>query len=247
MKKLRYIKLFEQFVFINESKLVEPKFIVVNELGTEVYENFEEAYEFIQILHEQLTKLAPDDSVCNLENNRMLNRVYNTGAKMVEKLREKHQLPLDNPELDLDKDKIEQIRQWLKKNYGLADTELYQLAEGFAKQIGVTVEIIRKVKMYDFKTKVLKRKFEWDDKKVRTEPIHDICQVMMGVSGSWLRCCKLGKYTCGRPPKFEFPPIKSNVEVIQPGGAPDSNSGAAGSRSGDTFGTSTGFQRQTMN
>jgi hypothetical protein len=52
MKKLRYIKLFEQFVFINESKLVEPKFIVVNYI--KLYQNYIKEHLESKITYEEI-------------------------------------------------------------------------------------------------------------------------------------------------------------------------------------------------
>jgi hypothetical protein len=178
-----------------ESELNEP-----NLTNNNYYESFDDAYSFMLELDEYLNNLAPSDEVCDEKHLNMLHRIYNTGGKMVQDLRKKYKSTIDQPSEKAFADgSIDQkINDFIKKYDYLPDNKFYEFAELFSKEIGVTVEEIRKKRLEFINKKFSKllKPTKWDDKAVRKDPLYIKAQKMFGMASGWLDCCKKGYYDC---------------------------------------------------
>jgi hypothetical protein len=195
-----------------ESELNEP-----NLTSNNYYESFDDAYSFMLELDEYLNNLAPSDEVCDEKHLNMLQRIYDTADKMVVDLRKKYKSTIDQPSEKAFADgSIDQkINDFIKKYDYLPDNKFYEFAELLSKEIGVTVEDIRKKRLEFINKKFSKfsKPTKWDDKAVRKDPLHIKAQQMFEMAGGWLDCCKKGYYDCDDnnddDPPFNFPPKKN--------------------------------------
>ena len=223
------------------NKLTEPRVI-----DNRFYETFEDAYKFMEELHKLLNQLAPSNKVCSKTYIEMLHRIYNTAGKMVQDLRDKYKSTIDQPAEKKFQpgSNDEKINNFILKYDNLPDNKFYEFAELFSKEIGVTVEEIRKKRLEFIKKKYSKllTPTKWDDKAVRKDPLHTKAQQMFGMAGGWLDCCKKGYYDCDDddPPfKFNTGPIKytePNVKyepTIQGGGNIPSEFDTGGKKGGE--------------
>lgn len=189
---------------LNESKLNEP---TIGENNT--YTSFDEAYSFMMELDEHLNELAPSDNVCDEKHLNMLHRIYNTAHYKVDELKKKYKSGVDLPAQRnfSSNSNEEKINDFIKKYDHLPDSKFYEFAELLSKEIGVSVEEIRKMRLNFIKkkySKLLKPKHH-DEGRMRKDPHHKQAQEMFSMAGTWLDCCKKGYYDCDDDdPPFKF-------------------------------------------
>jgi len=186
-----------------ESKLNEPS---VGEKNT--YTSFDEAYSFMMELDEHLNELAPNDEVCDKRHLNMLHRLYNTAHHKVIELREKYKGGSDLPAQRnfSSSSNEEKINDFIKKYDNLPDKKFYEFAELLSKEIGVSVEEIKKMRLDFIKKKYSKLlKPKYDEGRMRKDPHYKQAQEIFSMAGTWLDCCKKGYYDCDDDdPPFKF-------------------------------------------
>jgi hypothetical protein len=185
-----------------ESELNEP-----NVTSENYYESFDSAYSFMNELDGFLNDLAPSDRVCDKNNLKMLNRLYNTAHYMVLGLMEKYKgglsLPADRSFPPNSND--EMINNFIKKYDHLPDKKFYEFAELLSKDIGVSVEEIGNKRREFIKneySKLLNPK--WDEGRMKKDPYYNQAQEMFDIAKTWLDCCKKGYYNCDDDPPIKF-------------------------------------------